>query len=104
MKNEETFVSIHNKHIVIIFNHGWDKDNVEDWESLIENSTSIYGDKFVTWLIDKDSITYEDLLLKLMEEFENPYLIIEPSLEKTIILDFKLETSKYTIEWKQCQK
>lgn len=87
------------KHKVKIFNHDWNKDTPEDYSVGVLKGRSIYvieeDKEYVVWLIEKDSITLQDLLLHLMCEFENPYLIIEPTLNLDIILDFKLKSELY---------
>lgn len=89
------------KHKVSFYNHGWYEDNVEDYdigdlkgrfEYVVENDV-----KVVNWYIEKDSITFENLLIHLMGEFDNPYLVIEPTEKMNIILDFKLNTDTFVV-------
>lgn len=84
---------------VEIKNHGWKKENTNDWMFNMEhhNPNEImdayaeYEDDKVVWYISNsvDNIEFSDLIDYIMEEFNNPTLIIKP--DKTIILDFKLE-------------
>lgn len=90
------------KHKVTFFNHNdWEENIPEDYSVGTLNGRSIFvkeEDKnYVVWLIEKDSISLQDLLVHLMCEFENPYLIIEPTQDFNIILDFRLKTDLYNV-------
>lgn len=81
-----------------ILNHGWEKENHNDWmfnkehhnPNEIMDAYAEYEDDKVTWFVSSsdDNIEYSALIDYIMEEFNNPTLIIKP--DKTIILDFKL--------------
>ena len=90
------------KHKITFFNHDWEKINKEDYDvgELIGRSIfveDVDNKNYAIWLIEKDSISLEDLLIHLMCEFDNPYIMIEPTKEMNIILDFKLKTDKYNV-------
>ena len=83
---------------VVIKNHGWKKENTNDWMFNMEhrnpneimNAYAEYEDDNVVWYISNnvDNVDYKDILHYIMEEFKGPTLIIEP--DETIVLDFKL--------------
>lgn len=86
------------KYLVKIINAG----PVEDVEDGVVTDLidGIHGDVYYDvehdmyiWKIPTSELSFQSLVAKIIEEFDNPYLIITPNLE--IILDFKMNTEVY---------
>lgn len=82
------------KYLVKSINVG-DIDEGETFDIISGIKGDVYYDvehEMFIWKIPTSEISFQALIAKIIEEFDNPYLIISPDLE--IILDFKMDTSK----------
>lgn len=79
------------KYLVKFLNSNWE---AIDGAEIIDNIKGdiVYDKKndIIIWIIEASVVSYQSLICKLIEEFDNPYLIISPNFE--IILDFNLNT------------
>ncbi len=83
------------KFIVKMLNTGYTFLNeIYEFDVSIKNDSYYDIDlDMVVYRIDAESITLDKLIVILMTEFDNPYLIITPDFE--ILLDLKMDTEKY---------
>lgn len=83
------------KHKVILMDELWDEIDLEEDFPLPNIFKGRYKieNKKITWLIEKENNTLEEIIDFLISEFDNPYLIITPT--KDIILNFRMQTDIY---------
>ncbi len=83
------------KYLVKIINAGRLEDGV-DMDIIDGICGDVYHDiehDMCIWKIPTSELSFQSLIAKIIEEFDNPYLTITPNFE--IILDFKMITEVY---------